>query len=71
MKGSNDRREASMKAQHDQHEETMTVLQTQHHETMAALNAQGQVLADVGAGLREVLERTAAPQPGLMSKKRP
>ncbi len=45
-----------------QHEETMTALQqqgeerkTRHEETVDALQQQGAVLADIGAGIRELL----------------
>ena len=51
MKGSNESREANMEASRNQHEATMKALQDQ-----------GQVLADIGAGIREVLERTATDQ---------
>ena len=52
----------SMQTMQTQHEETMAVLKqqgeerkTQHEETMTALQQQGAVLADIGAGIRELL----------------
>lgn len=66
MKGSNESREAGMEALRNQHQETMTTLQTNHDATMATVQTQAQVLAEIGAGIREqsagireVLERTS------------
>ena len=39
----------------DQHQETIQTMQTQHQENMTALKQQGAVLADIGAGIRELL----------------
>ena len=66
MKGSNESREAGMEALRNQHQETMATLQTNHEATMATVRTQAQMLAEIGAGIREqsagireVLERTS------------
>ncbi len=38
-----------------QHAEAAQTMQTQHAETMAALQQQGAALADIGAGIRELI----------------
>ena len=45
----------SMQTVQTQHQETLQTMQTQHQESMIALQQQGAVLADIGAGIRELL----------------